>query len=190
MWVALGVCAVLALGGFWWWRAEQSPRASIGRVAKAAMNRDIEAVEAAVDTTAIISSAVDDMYNDPHFSASYVASYTAKHPGVNAGGHQGPARRAGHRGSARARRGRDAAEAHPDPGDSIKGLVALAYARHSVKSMTMKGNYAYATVSVPYHGKNYNVVVRLRRSGNDWVVDRIENLPRCSSRRATRPRRR
>ena len=54
--------------------------------------------------------------------------------------------------------------------------MALAYARHSVKSVTVKGNYAYATVSAPYHGKTYNVVVRMRRSGKDWVVDRIENL--------------
>ena len=46
------------------------------------MTRDVEAVEAAVDATAVISSAVDDMYNDPHFRASYVESYTARHPGV------------------------------------------------------------------------------------------------------------
>ncbi len=176
LWVALGVCAVVALGGVGWWRAEHSPKASIGRVAKAAVDGDLETVQAAIDTTAIIGAAVDDIYNDPHFRASYVASYTAKHPTAKPSDIKDRLEKLANEEMAEHVASGSLPKRIPIPGDSIKGLVAMAYARHSVKSIVVKGGYAYATVSVPYHGKTYNVVVRLRRSGKEWVVDRIMNL--------------
>jgi hypothetical protein len=178
LWVAIAatLAVALAVGGLWWWREERSPAASIVRAAKAAVNRDVDAVEAAIDTSAVISSAVDDMYNDPHFRQSYVDSYTARHPGVK------PEQIKARIGALVTEEVREHVSAGtlpkriPLPADSLKALVAQAYARHSVKSITVKGNYAFATVAVPYHGKTYKVIVRLRRSGGDWVVDRIENL--------------
>jgi hypothetical protein len=174
--IALAVGAVLIVSGLVW-RAETSPRASIGRVAKAAVDGDIEAVEAAIDTTAIISAAVDDMYNDPHFRASYVASYTARHPTVTPEDIKARLEKAVNQELREHLADGSLPRRIPIPADSIKALVAQAWARQSVKSITIKGKYAYAVVVVPYHGKNYDVVVRLRRSGNTWVVDRIENLP-------------
>jgi hypothetical protein len=174
--IALGVSVALALGGILWWRAQQSPQASIGRVAKAAMEGNVGAVEAAIDTTAIVSNAVDDIYNDRHFRQSVVASYTAKHPTASADDIKARLEKSVGTELREHVTNGSLPKRIPIPGDSIKGLVAQAYAQHSVKSITVKGNYAYAVVAVPYHGKTYEVVVRLRRSGRDWVVDRIMNL--------------
>ena len=175
--VAVGVAVVMVVGGVLWWRAERSPAASIGRVAKAAVNGDVAAVEAAIDTTALISSAVDDMYNDPHFRQSYVASYTATHPSATPDGIKARLEKAVTEELREHVSSGTLPKRIPLPANSLKALVAQAYARHSIKSITIRGNYAYAVVVVPYHGKEYDVVVRLRRSGSDWIIDRIENLP-------------
>lgn len=174
---AVAVAAVALIGlGVWWWQLQRSPTAALGKAAKAAMSRDVEGVEAAVDTTALVEGAVEDMYNDPRLRASYIDSYTAKHPEATP---EHVKKRVGAFVNEEVRehvKSGTLPKRVPIPGDSLKGLVAEAYARHSVKSVTVKGSYAYATVAVPYHGKTYNVIVRLRRSNGTWVVDRVENL--------------
>ena len=59
---------------------------------------------------------------------------------------------------------------------SLKSLAAEAYARGSVRSVEVDGDVAHVVVAVPYKGKTLNVKVRMRRSGDSWKVDKIENL--------------
>jgi hypothetical protein len=64
----------------------------------------------------------------------------------------------------------------PFGSSKLKALVAEALAHKSIRSVKVDGDVAHAVVTVPFRGKTLTVKVRLRRSGDSWKVDRIENM--------------
>jgi hypothetical protein len=180
--IGIGVLAavlVLSAAGYAAWDATQNrntPERAVSGIASATMKGDADKVAASLDTSAIVNSAVDEVFSSPEETHAVLSEYLRTHPDVTESQLKAKAR------ASLDEEIREHVEAGTLPkriplgSRSLKALAAEAYARGSVRSVKVDGNVAHVVVAVPYKGKTLNVKVRMRRSSDTWKIDRVENL--------------
>jgi hypothetical protein len=177
--VVVGVLAAAAvaaaLGGLWWRSYRTSPEAAVARIASAAVSRDVDTVVAHVDTTSVADQAVDDILGMTDSDA--VTRFLKERPGRSAEEYKAKARALINEEMREHVATGTLPKRIPLDADSVKSLVAGAYARNAVRSVEVDGDSAHVTAVVSYGGKRLTVRVLMRHDGSTWVVKEIENLP-------------
>lgn len=177
--VSAGViaAAALAVAAYLAWPAPpRSPERAITDLASAAMRGDADSVAASLDTSTLVDAAVDEVFSEGDEKRAIVSEYLRTHPDMTEDQVKHRAR------SLLDEEIREHVEAGTLPkriplgNKSLKEMAAKALAKRTVRSVRVEGDRAYVTVSVPYKGKSLTVKVRMKRSGDSWKVDKIENL--------------
>lgn len=173
--VGLAALVVAVAGGYAWWRSYQrSPQAAVSSIASATMKRDVDAVTAHIDTTAVADAAVDDLLGMK--DSPRVTTYLEKHAGASPDEHKQTAREL-FDGELREHVADGTLPKRiPIDAESLKALAASAYARRAVESVSIDGNVAHVTARVSFRSKDVRVKVRMVRTGETWRVTKIENL--------------
>ena len=177
--LAIGLGALLALlaGGVYlvWLAPRDSPASTVADIASAAMRGDADKVAASLDTTSLADWAVSDILATAD-RPRLVTEYLAAHPVSAEPQLQEKAR------LTLAQEIREHVLSGTRPkrvplgNESLKTLVAGVLAKQSVHSVQVDGNVAHIVVEVPYQGMTLSVKVLMRRSGDSWKVERVENL--------------
>jgi hypothetical protein len=175
----LAVAAVVVVAGvlaaaLWWRSYSRSPAGAVAEMAGAAVAGDVGGVMAHIDTTSVAEQAVSDLLGMR--GNALVDRYLARNSDADA--------------AERARRAKGLLDEElaehvrdgtlptrvPLEAGSLKSLAARTYASASVKTTSVDGDVARVTLSVPYKGRNVEVVVRMEAAGDEWRVVGIENL--------------
>jgi hypothetical protein len=173
--VGLSALVVAAAGGYAWWRSYQrSPQAAVSTIASAMMKRDVDAVTAHIDTTAVADAAVEDLLGMK--DSPKVAEYLEKHAGASSDEHKKTARELLDGELREHVSDGTLPKRIPVDTDSLKALAASAYARRAVGSVRINGRVAHVTARVPFGGADVTVKFRMERRGDTWRVTKIENL--------------
>ena len=175
---ALALALVMSVAGYLGWRTpDDSPEAALVGIASAAVEGDADAVAASLDTTSLVDSAVDEAFSQTdERRAALVAGYLEAHPGVTEDQIKLKAR------ALLDHELREHVESGTLPkriplgSESLKALAAKAWARGSIRSVKIDGDVAHVVVTVPYKGKMLRVKLRMKRAGDKWRIDKIENL--------------
>ncbi len=174
----LALVLAMSIAGYLGWRApDDSPREALAGIASAAVEGDVDTVIASIDTTSLVDSAVDEALSQTdERRAALVARYLATHPDTTGDSIKTKAR------SLVDEEIREHVESGTLPkriplgNESLKELAAKAYARGSVRSVRIDGNVAHVVVTVPFKGKMLRVHLRMKRAGDTWKIDKVENL--------------
>jgi hypothetical protein len=180
---AVVVCCILAaivalsVGGFrMFWVKRGSPEQAVASLASAAMRGDADSVAASIDTTSIADAAVDEVLSTDADPRGLISGYLKTHPGVTKEQIKQKARSTLDQEVREHVKSGTLPNRIPIGSDSLKALVAGAAARGAVRSVKVDGSVAHMVVAVPYKGHTLIVKVRMRRVGDTWKVDEIENL--------------
>jgi hypothetical protein len=175
----LGMVLVLSAAGYLAWDATQNkntPERAVSGIASAAMKGDADKVAASLDTSAIVNSAVDEVFSSTEETHAVLSEYLKTHPDVTESQVKAKARATLDQEIREHVESGTLPKRIPIGSSSLKALAAQAYARGSVRSVRVDGDVAHVVVAVPYKGKTLNVKVRMRRAGDTWKIDKIENL--------------
>ena len=173
---ALAMVVVLSAVGYFAWNAQKNtPQRAVSGIASAAMMGDADKVAASLDTSSLVNSAVDEVFSSEETHA-VLSEYLKTHPGVTESQIKAKARASLDQEIREHVESGTLPKRIPIGSSSLKALAAEAYARGSVRSVSVDGNVAHVVVAVPYKGKILNVKVRMRRAGNTWKIDKVENL--------------
>lgn len=172
------VLLALAAGGYFAAQAlSASPEDALTDMASSAVKGDFVAVAASIDTTSLVDSAVDDIMSDSEARRStLVSKYLETRSDTNGELIKLQARNTLDEEIREHVRSGTLPKRIPLGNSSVKELVAEALARKSIRSVSVKGNVAHVVATVPFRGRTLTVKVRMRRSGETWKVERIENL--------------
>ena len=168
---------VLAVGGWLALRPRStSPADVIAAMASSAVKGDADSVVGSIDTTSLVDSAVDEVLSDPNERTAVISDYLKSHPNASGDEIKTKVRKTLDEAIREHVKSGTLQSRIPIGSSSLKALVAQAAARGSIRSMKSDGDIAHVVVLVPYNHRTLTVQVLMRRSGDTWKIDRVENL--------------
>lgn len=172
---AIVVGAIVA-GYLIWLTRRGTPQAALVNLASAAVSGDATTVAESIDTTALVDSAVDDVFAEDMMRHELVAQYLAAHPNATEESIKAKARKLLNEELREHVEAGTLPKRIPMGDDSLKALAAKAFAGSSVRSVKIKGDTARVLVSGRYRGRTVKAWVRMKRVDGKWKIVGVENL--------------
>lgn len=170
------VVTAFVVGYLVWLTARGTPQAALVNLASAAASGDATAVAESIDTTALVDSAVDDVFSEAMMRNRLVAEYLAAHPNATEESIKAKARKLLNEELREHVESGTLPKRIPMGDDSLKELAAKAFAGSSVRSVKVKGDTARVLVAGRYRGRTVKAWVRMKRVNGNWKVVGVENL--------------